>query len=500
MRFLQINDVSQQLNVQGHWYLLDSQDYEITPARLNFPGMMRFQADGDARLSIIGSCGADYTLRRKRVPVVVGRCCSQTGTPKEKCFDGWASIFDAWGGSFGNITCPAVMKSDFAFSDVWLGPSPLCQKSDACFDSVNFGINNLEHLLFSNHFRSNWEPSAKKLSIECTLPKDLILFENSDVRISISFICDGGSWTLVQLDSALHEHVRVEIEALKGPIKFYGKTNSYEYYVNAISSLLGLMIFNRAYIFDVRGEKKKKDNSPQWFCRRWRRTIPQSSAGTRAYLKCLFPIVSENQNCRGIVEEYIRKYDSIKRDVDTIIQLKHGTQTLTIKSLADLLFAFEGLSNHLCKAENAAYVESLRDNEDHKKIRDDILSRCTAEQVKWIGHKLDISATFAVKLRVAAQLLKPFFAILGDDKLTDKLISYYRDSRNGTAHSLSHTDLNVDFYVSSIEWLAMFMVSLILKRLSLDDEMLRGCLKAWEHTLSELEETIKDGLLDHSSK
>lgn len=121
MRFLQINDVSQQLNVQGHWYLLDSQDYEITPARLNFPGMMRFQADGDARLSIIGSCGADYTLRRKRVPVVVGRCCSQTGTPKEKCFDGWASIFDAWGGSFGNITCPAVMKSDFAFSDVWFG-------------------------------------------------------------------------------------------------------------------------------------------------------------------------------------------------------------------------------------------------------------------------------------------------------------------------------------------------------------------------------------------
>ena len=491
MKFMNPIEVSRQLEFQGHWFILGPEDKDLT-GRQKFPGIMHFKADGAAKLSIIGCCGKDFLLNHKKVPVITGRCCSCSS--EQGMSDIWVSIFDAWGGAYGSLLCPAVMKSDFVFSDMWMGSSPLCQKDDICFSSVSFGVNNLEHLLFSNHFHSNWEASSKKFTIECTLPKSIVLFEDQDVQISISFSCEGGSWTLVQLDAALHEYVRVEIKSLRAGLPYYGKEKSYEYYIDAISSFLGILISARPYIYDIRGVQSDEPGTPKWFYRRWRRSLPHTTDLSRSYVKCLFPIISEGIDYQNVVKEYFRKYDSVKHNIRTLIDYNLGNQALTTKSLADLVFAFEGLSNHLFKTENKQYVETARENLYHVKMREDILSLCNDEQRKWINGRLDLNATLAIKLRVAVQELKELFPLLKKEDVATKLISYYRDARHTTAHSLSQADLNMDFYVSSIEWFTLFMAVLIIDRMTLDVEIIKKCLKPWEHTLLGLEKTIEDGL------
>ena len=492
MKFMLANEVAKSLELQGHWFVLGHEEKELAKGMQNFPGIMRFKADESAKLSIIGCCGDDYLLNHKKVPVITGRCCSCSS--EQGMSNVWVSIFDAWGGSYGDLTCPAIMKSDFAFSEMWIGGSPFCQKSDVSFNSVSFAINNLEHLLFSNHFHSNWDPASKKIAIDCTLPKSIVLFEDQDVRVSISFNCEGGSWSLVQLDAALHEYVRVEIQSLKGCLPYYGRVKSYEYYIDVISSFLGILVFTRPYVYDVRGILTEATEIPKCFYRRWRRSLPRISDSSRSYVKCLFPIISDGIDYQNVVKEYFRKYNQIKHDVGTLIEHKLGTQTLTIKSLADLVFAFEGLSNHLFKTENAQYVEAIRDNQDHKKMRDAILALCNDEQKLWINGRLDINATLAMKLRVAVQKLNGLFPLLSKQSVASKLVSYYRDSRNTSAHSLSRADLNIEFYVSTVEWFVLFIAVLILERMSLDVSIIKNCLKEWEHALEGLEKTIENGL------
>lgn len=446
------------------------------------PGMFQFQTNSHGKLVVCGNF-KDIPLRMMDTyPVFWGTIFYSNKK---------VSIFDAF---VSNIVLLPVQKNQpitLSFSEYWEGDVFFKNRDDVKFKEVSFGINNLEVWHNSNPYETSWPKRGTNIKTNYRRPSGLDLFEDENVTIKLGYNVEGPGMGYGQTVFSIKQSARIVITSKRGRLlPYYGKTHSFQYYINLIFCFFSLLIGKNTFIYDIRGTVKKtrrQKGKVIWgihATRYWRRGIANAHLKELNFLDVSLPYYLIKTQLKKVIYQYNLYHSKIFRFVYELIEYQNRQHPIDHHLLPQLVFLFEGIIRDLYPKEVEAYHKEIILTDEYEEMKNSILAICNKQQQGWLKRQLPSYPKFREYYDVALREIGDLFPYMLEEykkgrTLADDMFIYIQAERAKTAHATNGVDADSQLYINTIYWLHTFLVVAIWKGCGVDMSFLTE--KRWPH-------------------
>ena len=396
--------------------------------------------------------------------------CRITGLLEDgRCVTAFNATFK---GVSGNLLTPEICTTEFIFFDFWEGPVAIDNRDNAQFRSVSFGIHGLDRWYHRPAF--NIKPDALMsdgIEIKYQRPKSMELFSDDQVLITVEHNFKTSRISVVQNKAEIVQTQRIMIRAKNGKLPFWGDEKSFDFYIRFIHCFIGLLIGGDAFAYDFiciaeQFQQDKFGNILQYEkAFNYRRAVDLPMRVQSNALSILVPCDDEGVIV-NMAKAFFVCFKKCGELLGRLLTYSYNWRTLTEYTLPELLFLFEGLSKRLyfneCRATKKKRVVDSGDWVRIEKIKQlvrgdaDTTLRKIADRLFTEEPSLrDIVVTVFGKTASALPILE-------DPKIRSRLIDYLMKRRNGAAHAVNKSDINIQFDVWCKMFLFMDMLAMVL--------------------------------------
>lgn len=365
-----------------------------------------------------------------------------------------------------------LMKIVIGVSDVWAGSNPIqdlpMDKNDWRLHSYSFSLNGLEDWCGGVPFDVSPKDAGAGVTINYKRPESILVYEDDKVKVFISYDWRSSGMGIRQTSATITHAARIyitcktELELLP----YYGDEGSFSYYERFLTYFFGILIGGGAYDYARKGWLSTVANEG------WSLFVAKSkpiNTAKNMYRApwTVFRLI--NGKLPKITQKYFGAYDKCEDDLYTLYASINAHQQVDMKSLAELLFAFEGLFAPSLSLEGDKYLRDHKGSQEARQLLDNVLEKCSKEECAFLKEKIQILLTYAMKLRVATEVARREFPCLqwDSEEFWTNLIQHLRNSRNLTAHSLERGAFDAECYMASIEFVQCALIWMILRRCGL---------------------------------
>lgn len=469
------------------------------------PGMFQFQTNSHGKLVVCGNF-KDIPLRMMDTyPVLWGTIFYSNKK---------VSIFDAF---VSNIVLLPVQKNQpitLSFSEYWEGDVFFKNRDDVKFKEVSFGINNLEMWHNPNPYKISWPKRLTNIKTNYRRPSSLDLFEDENVTIRLGYNVESSGMGYGQTVFSIKQSARIVITSKRGRLlPYYGKTHSFQYYINLIFCFFSLLIGKNTFIYDIRGTVKKtrrQRGKVIWgihATRYWRRDIVASHLKDLNITNLIFPYWYVKDCLKDVICQYNTYHLKISHLVLEIVEYQNRHQPIDRHLLSQFIFLFEGIIRTLYKAEIKEYHEKKILTDEYEIMKKSVFELCDSKQKKWLNDHLPPYPKFREYYDVALKNTKDLFPYMFDENggerfssLADDMFKYLKNERAKVAHAAEKSESDMHLYVYTLCWMHLFLVFAILKECGICTEIFKNRLKNSLSVYDSTKEYISALLAEKASK
>ena len=346
----------------------------------------------------------------------------------------------------------------------WVGPECYTKKEDIAFFSLSAGMFGLSawHNVCPFSFDDNWEVHETKLVYK--RPEDVLLFEDDYVTISVGYAWKGPTRAIGQTEAAVRHEAQFVIKSKAGKLPFYGDNRSYEFYLNCVRTIIGLMTGAPAPLYNCTGVLRRhemphdgKPFVPEIVLKHtWRRDMPKLPGKGLSPLDVLVPYAKLG-NVREVMNNFFKLPKLVRDFAGHLVYLNGCDSNMTQGVLSELVFMFEGIHRELYGA-NRILILSFIDEIDR---------------------------------------LVDVFPYLGDDELGLSLAIFIKKRRDNYSHANPddyHNELRL--FIFAKKWMHQFITAMILVECGMDPKELFKSLAA-NHSYVNLSRELPDLIRHH---
>lgn len=364
-------------------------------------------------------------------------------------------------------------SATLGFIDMWIGDLGFDCADEIAFESISFGITNLSVWLGCGYFPPK-DNKSKSVAF------NRLIFEDNLVRVYLAFVpvesvMDRGNGCHIQRREAC-----VYVKSKNGLLPYYGETKSFEYYEDRLTTLLGMLIGQKAVRYGRCGradyplDETLKTSGVVW--RLNRRPLPRKlqTPLTRDGLFVPYEDIEEVLPC--IVETFFKLNDEISRICGRLIYFRSGQDSIPYGSVPELVFMFEGLARNLYDEELKSLSVQSPGFEIHKANVAKLAEWLKDEPVlmQWLSKRLKFNPPKLQKLFDLTRVkMREAFFHLDNDNAWVEYTNYLRARRDGFAHSESKALMHDKMYLPAYFWLECLMMGMVLTKCGVSPETVR---------------------------
>lgn len=341
----------------GVWWI-PSADAE----QRNVSGVMRIAEGEKLDLQLLGTFSpGERQFAFENYPVVNG---ASHGLKRFTMFN--VSVV---GQQFNGSEPPEFGETKLWCQEGWIGPECYSKKDDIAFFSLSVGMFGLSawHNVRPFSFDDNWEAHETKLVYK--RPEDVLLFEDDYVTISVGYAWKGPTRAIGQTEADVRHEAQFVIKSKAGKLPFYGDDRSYEFYLNFVRAIIGLMTGAPAPLYNCTGVLRRhemphdgKPFVPEIVLKHtWRRDMPNLPEKGLSPLDVLVPYAKLG-NVREVISNFFELPKLARDFAGHLVYLNGCGSNMTQGVLAELVFLFEGIHRELYGADTkliSRFVDEL---------------------------------------------------------------------------------------------------------------------------------------------
>lgn len=447
------------------------------------PGLLKFQTNSHGKLVVCGNLTNTPLYKMETYPVLWG-----TNVDSHKAI----SIFDAFVSRISFIPVHKNQPVTISFSEYWEGNVFFKNRDDVKFKSISFGINNLEMWHNTSYYDSTYDDKLNTIKMTYKRPKKVELFEDENVYIYLGYNVSAPGWGYGQNTASIKQTARIVIKSKRGKLlKFYGDSNSYQYYMEMIFYFLSLMIGKNTFIYDINGIRKnaKKENGKVITLglsatRYFRHNIVDTHLNTLNILDVALPYYQVKDCLKDAILKYNHYHSKISRLVFDLVEYQKRWQPIDHHLLSQFIFLFEGIIRTLYKTEVSKYHKTQVLTDEYENMKNSILANCKNEQKVWLNNKLPPYPKFREYYDVAFMALDELFPYMIESKengtfstVANNMFKYLKTERTKVAHAIEEPEPDIYLYFHTISWLHSVLIFAIWKKCEISMEILKSTMK-----------------------
>lgn len=438
----------------GVWWIPNDGDEQR-----NVSGVMRIAEGEKLDLQLLGTFSpGERSFALKDYPVVNG---ASHGLKRFTIFN--VSVV---GRQFNGSEPSELDETKLWCLEGWVGPECYAKKEDIAFFSLSTGMFGLSawHNVCPFSFDNNWD--AHETKVVYKRPEDVLLFEDDYVTISVGYAWKGPAQSIGQTEAEVRHEAQVVIKSKSGKLPFYGDDRSYEFYLNYIRTIIGLMTGAPAPLYNCTGVLQRhemphdgKPFVPEIVLKHtWRRDMPKLPEKGLSPLDVLVPYAKLG-SVREVAGNFF-KLPKLARDfAGHLVYLNGFCSVMTQGALSELVFMFEGIHRELYGSDKKLIVRFI-----------DELNR-----------------------------LADVFPYLGDNELGLSLAIFIKKRRDNYSHANPddyHNELRL--FMSATMWMHQFITAMVLVECGISPKDLFKSFAA-NHSYANLSKELPDLIRHHRS-
>lgn len=348
----------------------------------------------------------------------------------------------------------------------WVGPECYAKKEDIAFFSLSVGMFGLSAWHNVNPFSVDYNLKEHKANLSYKRPEDVLLFEDDHVTISVGYAWKGPAQSIGQTEADMRHEAQFVIKSKSGKLSFYGEDRSYEFYLNFIRTIIGLMTGAPAPLYNCTGLLQRhemphdgKPFVPEIVLKHtWRRDMPKLPEKGLSPLDVLVPYAKLG-SVREVTANFFKLPKLARNFAGHLVYMNGFCSTMTQGALSELVFMFEGIHRELYGTDKKLIKRFI-----------DELSR-----------------------------LADVFQYLGDDELGLSLAIFIKKRRDNYSHANPddyHDELRL--FMSATMWMRQFITAMVLVACGMSPKDLLKCLAA-NRTYVNLSKELPDLIRHHRS-
>lgn len=454
-------------NLTGKWWIPGS-DHRCY-------GTLTFDISGEQHLKIIGSLEKNHPGTFQHYNVLHGYCQMDK---KIYC----VTLFSAWHTSLSgfSISKEAIGENIIGFQDVWIGNRFYEKQEDVKFASFSFGIHNLENWLDERTvFSINWNPFPSMTTTTMTLPPEVELYEDDNVKIGIRYTYYGPGTYMGQLETSMGYCPKISISSKKELLPYYGEERSFEYYWRCVFKFFELLLDGYTYYFDLQGfgiipEIKIQQEKMELIFSHL--ITPKQSKNIIAY-QVLMPY----KKIKEILFTTFHNFMKYQKNIDAILEnlfIYTMTNRYHNNPLPSLLFALEGLQQVFYKRfGEGKSEENSGEYEAFEAKKEKIKSQCPEELHPFIKNTIRWQCPFGKRLSRMIQEYHDTFPFISDD-ICNKLSNDLKEIRNQYAHCDYRNRIPWDNVFKLTRFLEYLHYAIIFHKSGVPQETIKSCFES----------------------
>lgn len=437
-------------------------------------GTLTFDISGEQHLKIIDYLEGQYPGNLQEYTVLHG-CCQMD--KKTYC----VTLFHAW---HVHLACSPLCKENvdesiIGFQDVWIGTRFYEKQEDVKFASFSFGIHNLENWQDERTvFSKNMKHFPAETTVTMTLPAEIKLYEDENVKIEIVYTCYGPASCLGQLEISMGYYPEISISSQKGLLPYYGEEASFEYYWYCVYKLFVLLLDGYTYFFNLQGF----GIIPEIKIQQERMELIFSHSITPKQSKNISPhqVLIPYKKIKEVLACTFCNFMKHQKNIDAILEnlfIYTTTNRYHNNPLPSLLFALEGLQQVFYKRFGKSRSEENREGyEEFEANKKKIKSHCPKELHSFINTTIRWQCPWGKRLSRMIQEYRDTFPFISDD-ICEKLSKELKEIRNQYAHCDYRTRVPWNVIFRLTRFIEYLHYAIILHKAEVPQETIKSCFE-----------------------
>lgn len=314
------------------------------------PGEIHAEPPRDFKLQVLGNLECELTPKGlaalwlknpfRKYKVINGAC---SGGKRITLFD-CTLTHQQWDSSDD----PHLIKSDIQYFDSWIGDECFTRKDDLKFVKFFAGMAGLREWHNVSAFVCHDESKEHKSSIAYQSPESLLLYDDMNVEIRLSYSWRPPSRSIAQHEASISHDARLVLKAKSSAVSFYGDRSSVEWYLTGVRTVIGLMIGFGNPLYACRGCVRLPAPGVQKIelARSWWRDISKEVVSSP--LDVWVPFSRLNNDINSIVHGFFALPEQVQNFAGHVVYMNgERHKDLTQGVLPSLVALFEGMQREL---------------------------------------------------------------------------------------------------------------------------------------------------------